>query len=254
MIPKIIHYCWFGQSQLTELELKCIDSWNKHLPDFVFKRWDESNFDYCLFGFSYDAYRCKKYAFVSDVCRLYALYHEGGIYLDTDMLVLKDFSPFLENSFFLGEEKEGVLNAAILGCEAGNEIVESLLCGYVDLGFSPESPTSIPVYLSSILDRNTVKVYPKEYFYPLPYKERGKNFQSFITPNSFAVHLWNHSWKDYWDYLHDKNFNRSFLEFFDQVKLRGFTVKDRNFVVAFLKFLFAAKFPGFYNRFKRFKG
>lgn len=250
MIPKVIHYCWFGNSQMSELELNCLENWNKNLPDFQVKRWDENNFDFSLYEFSKDAYRFKKYAFVSDVCRLHALLQEGGIYLDTDMMVLKDFSPLLDNSFFLGEEKDGVLNAAILGCEAGNEIIENLLDGYRKLGFSPDNPVSIPTYLTSNLDRNRVKVYTKEYFYPLPYKDRGKKIQLFIKPNTFAVHLWNHSWKDHWDYLHDKNFKKSFLEFFDQVKLKGFTVKDRNFVLAFLKFWFAAKLPAFYNRFK----
>ena len=89
MIPKIIHYCWFGRNPLPALTLKCIESWNTHLPDYEIIEWNEDNFDVNQFSFAKDAYDSKKYAFVSDVCRLYVLSKYGGIYLDTDMEILK---------------------------------------------------------------------------------------------------------------------------------------------------------------------
>ncbi|WP_228780240.1 glycosyltransferase [Aquiflexum lacus] len=235
------------------MENNCIQSWKKWLPDYTLKCWDEDNFNYKALEFTREAYKLKKYAFVSDVCRLYALYQEGGIYLDTDMLVLKDFSPLLVNSFFLGEEKSEVLNAAILGCQKGHHAVKKLLEGYKSIPFSSESPMNIPSYLTSNLDKSKVKIYPNEYFYPLPFKSRGKDFRPFIRPNSFAVHLWNHSWKDEWSYLHDKNFRKSFEEFFNGIRLRGWKLRDLKFVLSFLKFWLAARFPSLYKSFEKSK-
>jgi len=84
MIPKLIHYCWFGHNNISELGLRCIESWKKELPDFELKKWDETNFPIDDYSFAKEAYRQEKYAFVADVARLYALQHEGGVYLDTD--------------------------------------------------------------------------------------------------------------------------------------------------------------------------
>ena len=88
MIPKVIHYCWFGNNPLPPLAIKCIDSWKKYLPDYEIKRWDESNFNVNIIPYTAEAYEAGKYAFVSDFARFWILYHEGGLYFDTDVEII----------------------------------------------------------------------------------------------------------------------------------------------------------------------
>ena len=94
MIPKIIHYCWFGRGEKPELAKRCIASWKKHCPDYEIKEWNEDNFDINSYPYAKEAYDKRRLAFVSDVVRLYALYQEGGIYMDTDVEVLKPLDRF----------------------------------------------------------------------------------------------------------------------------------------------------------------
>ena len=134
MIPKIIHYCWFGGSPKNEKIRFCMESWKKVLPDYEIREWSEKD----LFRFSDNryvrqAYEAKKWAFVSDVFRLFALYKEGGIYLDTDVEVRKTFSPLLEGDFFIGSEKHGrfeSIGTAVIGAAAGNGIIKDMLSVY----------------------------------------------------------------------------------------------------------------------------
>ena len=102
MIPKTIHYCWFGQSEMPELAQKCIASWHKYMPEYEYKLWNEDNFDVYSVPYTKEAYDCKKYAFVSDYVRLYALDKEGGIYLDVDFEVFKSFEDLLHWGAFAG--------------------------------------------------------------------------------------------------------------------------------------------------------
>ena len=97
MIPKIIHYCWFGRKDKPKEVEANIANWIKMNPDFIIKEWNEDNFDFQTLAFTKEAYAVGKYAFVSDVARLYALYTEGGLYLDTDVRELKPFGPYLNN-------------------------------------------------------------------------------------------------------------------------------------------------------------
>ena len=104
MIPKIIHYCWFGKGLMPQSQKKCIEGWKKLMPDYTIMRWDESTFDYTQFKASKYAYEVKKYALVSDVCRYNVLTQYGGIYLDTDVEVFQRFDRFLDCNFFSGIE------------------------------------------------------------------------------------------------------------------------------------------------------
>lgn len=97
MIPKIIHYCWFGRGPMPKVVTWCIESWKRNCPDYELKLWNEDNFDVTLVPFVKHAYEQKKWAFVADYVRMYALYHEGGIYLDSDEFALKNFDDLLNN-------------------------------------------------------------------------------------------------------------------------------------------------------------
>lgn len=104
MIPKIIHYCWFGKGLMPKSQKDCIEKWKKILPEYEIKRWDESNFDYNICEYSSEAYKAKKYAYVSDVARCYALSKFGGIYLDTDVELFENFENYLVYNFFTAME------------------------------------------------------------------------------------------------------------------------------------------------------
>jgi len=104
MIPKVIHYCWFGRNPLPESAVKCIESWRKHMPDYEIKEWNEDNFDVNLIPFTAEAYSVRKYAFVSDFARFWILYHYGGVYFDTDVEVIRPIDDIVEKGAFMGVE------------------------------------------------------------------------------------------------------------------------------------------------------
>ena len=131
MIPKIIHYCWFGRNPKSENVLRYIKTWKEKMPDYEIKEWNEDNFDVNYNDFTKEAYYAKKYAFVSDVARLYALVKEGGIYLDTDIIVLKRFpDEFLSYKGFAGFEHERYIGTGIMACERDNEVIRAFLESY----------------------------------------------------------------------------------------------------------------------------
>lgn len=105
MIPKVIHYCWFGGVPKSAFIKKCMKTWHQYMPDYEIKEWNEKTFDINSVPFVRDAYKAKKWAFVADYVRLYALYTEGGIYMDTDVKVMKPFNEFLTYNFFSAHEK-----------------------------------------------------------------------------------------------------------------------------------------------------
>ena len=108
MIPRIIHYCWFGRGEKPEFAKKCIASWKKFCPDFEIREWNEDNCDCRTVPFMAEAYAAKKYAFVSDVIRLIVLEQYGGVYFDTDVEVLRDITPLLGDEGFIGFENDGI--------------------------------------------------------------------------------------------------------------------------------------------------
>ena len=132
---KIIHYCWFGPKPLPKLAKKCIDSWKKIYPDYEIKLWNEQNFDINCCQYVKQAYLAKKYAFVTDYVRLYALYHDGGIYMDSDVEVLKNIDIFLDNVAFSGYESYGNCLTGIIGSIQNGKFVKDLLDEYTDRQF-----------------------------------------------------------------------------------------------------------------------
>ena len=126
-IPKIIHYVWFGNQPLSDLATKCIKSWEKFAPDFQLMRWDESSFDISSNRYVMEAYQSKKWAFVSDYVRLYALYHHGGIYMDTDVELIKPIDHFLIHNAFSGFEQTDTIPTAIMGSIVEHPWIKYLL-------------------------------------------------------------------------------------------------------------------------------
>ena len=208
MIPRIIHYCWFGKEPLSELAKDCIASWKKYCPDYEIKEWNESNFDLNCCDFVKEAYDSKKWAFLSDCARLYIIYNEGGIYLDIDVKLINSLDALLTNVCFLGEEPSGYINTGIgFGAEKHSVIVYELLQEYFGKKFIlPDGsydmtpcPTKNTLPLrkygyrfseKDIWKRKFVTIYPPEYFCPLNYETSVMN----ITDNTIAIHLYNASW------------------------------------------------------------
>ena len=134
MIPKIIHYVWVGDKEKPEFVLKCIESWKKYCPDYEIIEWNNEKFEKIKNEYSQQAYENKKWAFVSDYIRLYALYNYGGVYLDTDSEITQNIDKFLSNEFFTGFEvyknKYSPITAAVMGAVPGSLIIEDLLDYY----------------------------------------------------------------------------------------------------------------------------
>jgi hypothetical protein len=197
MIPKTIHYCWFGNNPKSDEILRCIESWKEHCPDYEIKEWNELTFPLELYPFASRMYDEKKWAFVSDYARLSILHEHGGFYLDTDMLLLRSLDGCREALCSVGEESPSVLNAAYLGCEAHNSFVKACL-EYYDT--NPQAVETIPRVMTRIYnalpqeERSKITVYPAKVFYPFTIETiKGYKGQD-LGPDVIGVHLWNYSW------------------------------------------------------------
>lgn len=160
MIPKVIHYIWVGGNPLTPLAEKCIESWKKYCPDYEIKRWDESNFDINQNQYCKEAYECKKWAFVSDYIRLKVLHDEGGIYMDTDVEVIKPLDVFLTKSAFSGFENDTMIPTGIIAAEKGNKWIGNLLKDYKDRHFLKKDGSMDLTTNVVLITENTKKQYP----------------------------------------------------------------------------------------------
>ncbi len=206
-IPKKIHFCWLSGEEYPELIQKCISSWKNKLPDYEIKCWDTKSFDVNICQYTKEAFQAGKYAFVSDYVRLYALYYEGGIYLDSDIEVLKKFDDLLDNSAFTGFEKsDGIVAAWIFGSEKGNPLFKEFLDYYADRHFilpngeydltpNPFPITDICVKHGLLLNGckqklDWITIYPRDYF--CPYNRATEELN--ITPNTYTIHYFNGAW------------------------------------------------------------
>lgn len=191
-IPKKIHYFWFGHKQKSDLEKRCIESWKRFAPRVEIFEWNEENFDTSIHPYMVQAYSDKKWAFVVDYARLKVLYEEGGIYFDTDMLLVRDISPLFKGKTFLGYEDDTYLNTAALGARKGDPFIRALLDRYDILNERVPIPkVTTEVYRSKIFDITT---YNKQYFYPFS-QETIAAFDGTNAPKeAYGVHLWNYSW------------------------------------------------------------
>ena len=212
MIPKIIHYCWFGGSSKPPLAEKCIESWKNHFPDFEIKEWNEDNYDVLSAPvYVREAYAEKKWAFVSDYVRFDVVYRFGGIYFDTDVEVIKSFEDILSAGAFMGRE-DGLNGTATVaaglgfGCEKGHPVLREILDLYSGLSFRNSdgslNTVTVVTYVTDILRKHGLKdnceiqniegirIYPVDYFCPINELGEKKNF----SKNTHSIHWYSASW------------------------------------------------------------
>jgi len=205
-IPKVIHYCWFGTKSLPLLEKNCIESWKKRLPDYELKLWNESSFDINSVLYVKQAYECKKFAFVSDYVRMYALYNYGGIYLDTDVEILQPLDVFLENEIFMGFENKTMLGTAIIGAIKNCLIFFEIMNHYHQHPFLDEKnrqdTTANPQLLvNALLKQGFKKENSKQFIDNIHIYERDVFFPKKLDKGSFgttertvSIHHFSGSW------------------------------------------------------------
>ena len=206
-IPKVIHYCWFGKGKMPPLAEKCIASWKKYCPDYEIVCHNEENFDISENRYAKEAYDAGKWAFVSDYARLKVLYENGGIYLDTDVEIIKPIDALIEETGYMGFDDNGVVSTGLgFACEKGNELVKILLADYDDIFFvRPDGSydlTPCPDRNSETLKRlgmdfnikeqifMGIHMLPEDYLCPIKYYT-GKKI---ITENTYSIHYFCASW------------------------------------------------------------
>ena len=205
MIPKKIHYCWFGRKPKPSLALRCIESWKKHCPDYEIIEWNEDNFNVEECAFCREAYDAQKWAFVTDYARLSVVYRFGGIYLDTDVEVIRNLDTLLDNDCFLGIE-QSLQNFAVatglgFGAVSGHRVLKDLIDEYkkrsFDLILCPEFDTPIIERHGYVRQNRTqnledIVIYSTEFFCPKDY-ESGKIT---LTDQTYTIHHFAASWVD----------------------------------------------------------
>lgn len=218
MIPKVIHCCWFGRSDLPPLAQKCIASWRKFFPDYKIQIWNEDNFDVDQIPYTRQAYSCKKFAFVSDYARFKILYDNGGIYFDTDVEVIRSMDAIISQAPYMGIETEfyssGEQNFVCsvnpgLGtaCPPGHPFFKDMIDLYKTLDFENNKKDyalkTITQYTSEMLQKkgwipqkatitklDDITIFPKQYFNPFSCKTG--SFE--ITESTYSIHHYASSW------------------------------------------------------------
>ncbi|MEO5991369.1 MAG: glycosyltransferase [Ferruginibacter sp.] len=245
-IPRKIHYCWFGKKPMSKTIGKCIASWKIHLPDFEIILWNETNAE-LNHPFVQQALKDKKWAFVSDYVRLKVLADHGGIYLDTDMLVLKDFSELLSQQCFVGMESERYISCGVIGAHKNHPYILKCLRRYDAVDVSkPGNYKSliIPKIFTSVFKArykmhtliakqyDDVLVMDVNCFYPYPNPDPNKrrkegDYLHYITEDSFAVHLWERSWTGYNEFqlIHQGRYLKAFIGMIKRGNQKGLEPK-----------------------------
>lgn len=206
MIPKKIHYCWFGGKPLPSDVKKCIDSWKKYCPDYEIIQWNESTFDVESHPFLKSAYEAKAWAFVSDFARLKVVYENGGIYLDTDVELLKSLDSLLNNKCYVGiQQLDGFCATGLgFGAEKGSVAIQRMLAEYQDLIYEPEKAVQLACphlnmhaiqsfgyeTTQEIWKCEEVTVYPCRFFDPLA----PGNTKNLLCEDTISIHHYSATW------------------------------------------------------------
>lgn len=236
MIPKIIHYCWFGRSKMPEMALICIGSWNKFLPEYELKLWNEDSFDINSVPYVKEAYESRKFAFVTDYVRLYAIYKFGGVYMDTDVEVLKSLDDLLELTAFSGFESETEIPTGLMAGEQNSAWAKEMLTYYDDNrhfikpdgsfdmttnvkiigdmmsanGFVLKNSNKVQIY------RNYMYMFPKDYFCP-----KGRTGIITLTKNTYCIHHFTGSWQTPYQRYRTFFFRKILGVYFTDLLVRG---------------------------------
>ncbi|WP_026633040.1 glycosyltransferase family 32 protein [Dyadobacter alkalitolerans] len=207
MIPKVIHYCWFGRGKMPAIADQCIASWKTHLSDYQLRLWNEDSFDVNSVPYVSEAYQERKFAFVTDYVRLYAIHQFGGIYMDTDVEVLKSLDDFLQLPAFSGFESEREIPTGIMASEQFGRWAGEQLQYYKGKHFrrsdgSLDMTTNVEI-ISGMMAANGFKlnntyqiysdcmhIFPKDYFCP-----KSRSGIVTLTPNSYCIHHFEGSWQ-----------------------------------------------------------
>ncbi len=208
-IPKVIHYCWFGGKEIPDFLKRCMGSWAEKCPDYEIKRWDETNFDVSKYLFTKQAYEKGRYGFVSDVARLDILYNHGGIYMDTDVKLIKPFGNLINCKGFVGTEKWGNINSGGgIGAVPHHPMIKEMLDYRAGFSFFHDDGTlnietnglyeTIPFLKRGCRVDNTFQtindmaVYPASVFHPYDYM----SCEERITENTISIHYFHGGWMD----------------------------------------------------------
>lgn len=212
MIPKKIHYCWFGGNPLPDSAKKCIASWKKCMPDYEIIEWNESNYDVRKIPYIAQAYDAKKFAFVSDFARVDILNENGGIYFDTDVEVIKDITPIIEEGAFVGLESKGAIATGLgMASNEGDEILKEIIESYKSESFivtdgSLNLKTVVTrvteIFIKHGFDINSTNkqsilgynIFPMEYFSP---KDVNTGIIT-LTDKTYTIHHYDASWLEDW--------------------------------------------------------
>lgn len=207
-IPKIIHYCWFGKGKKSKLIEKCMKTWKKYMPDYEIMEWNEENFDINCNQYVKQAYENRKYAFVSDYARLYALYNYGGIYFDTDIEVVKNIDKYIKNRDVYGFERKDIIMTGVMISKKNSEIIKKFMEAYYNISFvnddgSFNTLTNTCRFTKilkeyglvcnnekQILKNEIADIYPLEYF--CAYDMDNSHF--IPTKNTVTIHHYDGSW------------------------------------------------------------
>lgn len=216
MIPKIIHLCWMSGDPFPSDIQKCIDSWKRILPDYEIWLWDTKRFDLSTSVWVTEAYDKKKYAFCADYIRMYALFNYGGVYLDSDVEVLRSFNDLLTLPYFIGYESKQYFEAAVIGAEKGNPFIGDVLAYYKDRHFVKENGSLdiqiMPEVMMNVTnskwkrvlineisdfinDPTIINVFPYDWFSPID--STGKRYVLRVSKNTYCIHHFASAWVDW---------------------------------------------------------
>ena len=206
MIPKKIHYCWFGKTKRPESFYAFLETWKEKLPDYEIKEWNESNFDIKICRYVEEAYENKKYAFVADYARIYALYTEGGVYFDTDVEVVKSFNQLLDDDFFIGYESAQLLGTSVIGSIPHFWFLDRVIQYYNShsfitdkkvRGYTPNTEIISQLITEAGLSldgknkkEKGIAIYEYDYF--SPYNSLTSKFVE--SNNTYSIHRFTNSW------------------------------------------------------------